>query len=54
MNSFNDEVCEYTPKPVTENFANENSAAGTCIGWWLVPDANCSSGCQDWTKGKCT
>ena len=49
MNSFNDEVCEYTPTLVTENFE-----AGYCKGWWLWPDSNCSSGCQDWTKGKCT
>jgi hypothetical protein len=48
MNSLNEEVCEFVPKPVTENFV------GACDGWWLVPDRNCSSGCQNWTIGKCT
>ena len=38
MNSFNDEVCEYISKPVTENFK--------WCGDWGFEDNSCPSGCR--------
>ena len=51
MNSFKDEVCEYTSTPVTENFVS--CPTGTS------PDNTCPSGCRNdvgmfRTKGWCT
>ena len=37
MNSFNDEVCEYTPTPVTENFVSCPRGS--------FPSDRCPSGC---------
>jgi hypothetical protein len=38
MNSFNDEVCEYAPTSVTENFVSCPAGSGQ--------DNNCPSGCR--------
>ena len=45
MNSFNDEFCEYTSTPVTENFFS-------CPGGSSL-DNTCPSGCRNVGQGTC-